>query len=271
MHRAAQVSLVFVSMMVVAACDDGGTAGRGSGGAGGRASGSGGATAGSGGSAAGTGGSAAGTGGNAVGSGGSAAGTGGSVTGTGGGSAGAGGGAGMAGRSGTGGVMGGGGRGGGAGGGRGGAGGGRGGAGGGLGGISGSGGATAVTCPAAIPTAGEACAGGISCFYEDCAGAGRTIARCVAGSAAAPRWTVTTAACTTVTCPNPSSLVCQPGQICVVRAGGAFIAECATNSCGTSAVSCGCLQSCLGECSVVGSAEGGVVVTCNTCPSNLCP
>ena len=131
------------------------------------------------------------------------------------------------------------------------------------GGGSGSGGAAAATCPAARPGAGVLCSGTPTCFYEDCAGSGRTVASCVNGA-----WSVETGPCTGVVC---QSQICQPGEICVIRAGGALLVECAQNACGTGAVSCGCLQSCFGACTVGGSLASGVTIQCNTCPSGLCP
>jgi len=140
--------------------------------------------------------------------------------------------------------------------------GGRGGSGGGGSG-GGSGGAPVATCPAASPAAGAICSGAPTCFYEDCAGSGRRVARCVNGA-----WSVETGPCTGVVC---QSQICQPGELCVIRAGGALLVECAQNACGTGAVSCGCLQSCSGTCTVGGSLASGVTIQCNTCPSGLCP
>ena len=81
-------------------------------------------------------------------------------------------------------------------------------------------------------------------------------------------WSVETGPCTGVLC---QSQTCAVGQICVERAGGALIVECAANTCGTGAIGCGCLQSCLGTCAVGGSLQSGVTIQCNTCPSNTCP
>ena len=72
-------------------------------------------------------------------------------------------------------------------------------------------------------------------------------------------------------CPNPSTMTCPAGQICVVRAGGAISTECVSNSCGTSAISCDCLQSCSGDCTVLGTSVGSVAIYCNTCPQATCP
>jgi hypothetical protein len=81
-------------------------------------------------------------------------------------------------------------------------------------------------------------------------------------------WVVETGPCTNVYC---QSMTCAPGQICMMVGGGALFISCAENSCGTGAVSCGCLQSCAGSCVVNGSVQSGVTITCNTCGSNLCP
>lgn len=141
----------------------------------------------------------------------------------------------------------------------------------GRGGAGGAGGTSAATCPAVPPQPGGNCTGGLNCYYEDCAGPGRTIATCVVGSAAAPRWQVTTGACTAVTCPNPSSLTCPAGQLCFVSAGGAVLVACGNNDCGTSPISCDCLQSCGGVCTVLGSVQDGIAVSCNSCPQGGCP
>jgi hypothetical protein len=128
-----------------------------------------------------------------------------------------------------------------------------------------------ATCPATAPQSGSNCDVPVTCVYEDCAGAGRTIATCVAGSVSSPRWTVTTGACTVVTCPTPSSVTCPAGQVCLVLAGGAFLAQCVSNTCGTSAITCDCIQSCSGVCTVNASALTGATVSCNTCPQGGCP
>ena len=138
-----------------------------------------------------------------------------------------------------------------------------GGSGGGGSGGGGSGGAPAATCPTAPPAAGAICSRPPTCFYEDCAGIGRTVASCVNGA-----WSVETGPCTGVFC---QSQTCQPGEVCVIRAGGALLVECTQNACGAAAVSCGCLQSCFGICTVGGSLASGVTINCNTCPSGLCP
>ncbi len=79
------------------------------------------------------------------------------------------------------------------------------------GGRGGGGGAQTATCPTVPPQSGTNCTIGLDCYYEDCAGVGVTNATCVAG-VSAPRWVVTTSACTTVVCPNPSTMMCPAGQ-----------------------------------------------------------
>ena len=63
--------------------------------------------------------------------------------------------------------------------------------------------------------------GALMCFYEDCAGSGRTVASCVNGA-----WSVETGPCTGVVC---QSQICQPGEVCVIprrrRAAGRLRAE----------------------------------------------
>jgi hypothetical protein len=125
-----------------------------------------------------------------------------------------------------------------------------------------SGGSGVVSCPGAAPTDGQACTGGATCFYEDCAGSGRTVATCANGA-----WAVETGACTGVPC---QSLTCAIGEVCIMSAGGALLVDCVPNTCGNAAIECGCLQSCTAACSVTGSLQSGVTIRCNTCPSNQC-
>jgi hypothetical protein len=136
-------------------------------------------------------------------------------------------------------------------------------AGSGSGGAGGAAGSPAPACPGTPPVSGASCTGSETCFYEDCGGSGRTVARCANGA-----WSVETGPCTGVTCESQS---CSPGQVCVERIGGALIVQCAQNTCGTGAIGCGCLQSCAGTCTVGGSIQSGVTIQCNTCPSNTCP
>jgi hypothetical protein len=145
---------------------------------------------------------------------------------------------------------------------------GRGGSGGaGRGGSGGGGGTAMPACPSAPPQAGGPCAGQ-SCFYEDCAGVGRTAAHCTNAV-----WVVELAPCAAPTCPGiGGSLTCSAGQICSQRAGGAVEpAECVPNGCGTGPLACDCLRPCQGTCTVTGSAATGFLAFCNTCPQLLCP
>jgi hypothetical protein len=136
------------------------------------------------------------------------------------------------------------------------------------GGSAGGGGATGTPCPSAPPLNGSPCAGQ-DCYYEDCAGLGRTIALCH------PEGTfqVQTTACTAVACSlsavgGPS---CPAGMICMQVAGGAVSDTCVSNTCGTGPIGCNCLTSCVGTCTVSGNAQG-TEVSCNTCPQGqFCP
>jgi len=140
----------------------------------------------------------------------------------------------------------------------------------GTGGGGGSGGSPISPCPATPPLPGVSCAAGMKCYYEDCAGAGRTIASCDSTAHPTPQWTVTSAACGTVHCSTPSTQTCASGEICVVTAGGAVSAMCVKNTCGAGSISCGCVQSCFGDCIVTGSTEQGVSIYCSSCPLQTC-
>ncbi len=129
-------------------------------------------------------------------------------------------------------------------------------------GSGGSGGSPVASCPAAAPASGASCSGAASCFYEECAAGGRTVARCASGA-----WRVETGPCTGAFC---QSQTCAPGQVCLMLAGGALLVECVQNTCADGAISCGCLQTCAGTCTIGGSLESGVTIQCNTCPSNQC-
>ena len=144
----------------------------------------------------------------------------------------------------------------------------------GTGGVAGSGGAAGTggrgtggtgtggalsACPVAAPFAGSACAGleGAQCFYEDCAGVGRTTATCTGG-----RWQEHNTACTQVPCQFGAS--CPAGTICVQYVGGAVTTMCVANPCGTGPVSCACLT-CSQTCQSSWSETAGIRTTCNTC------
>lgn len=121
-------------------------------------------------------------------------------------------------------------------------------------------------CPSAPPTAGGACTATVTCYYQDCAHTGRTVASCGGGGI----WSVQTASCATFSCFPGSGRMCTGDQICSESAGGALLVECINNTCGAGPITCGCLSSCSGSCTISGSAQTGFQVNCNTCPSNQC-
>jgi hypothetical protein len=124
----------------------------------------------------------------------------------------------------------------------------------------------APTCPQTAPSNASACGPvDFSCFYEDCAGAGRTQAACTTG-----KWTVQTAACTTTACAGggitPGTLTCDIGKICVrtTGGGGAYVItpSCATNACGTGPITTQCIQGLSGSC-FANTSLSGVQVSCS--------
>ena len=135
----------------------------------------------------------------------------------------------------------------------------------GTGGTLATGGSSSVACPSKAPAASSPCTStNLSCFYEDCAGAGRTQATCGSNGT----WSVDTAACGTITCSNfgvISPTTCQPGQYCRITYAGASYAMCVTSTCGQGPVTDSCLSSY--SCSVSKSLTGGIIVSCNGCPA----
>jgi hypothetical protein len=132
-------------------------------------------------------------------------------------------------------------------------------------------------CPQAPPAKGTPC-GPLSqtCYYEDCAEAGRTVATCTAGT-----WQVTTGACASFVCePNPESpsgLTCAAGMVCVLTTsgGGAFFVTptCLAHTCGTGPITLECIPSLYGTCAAAYSL-GGAVVRCqapSSCGDAACP
>jgi hypothetical protein len=143
-----------------------------------------------------------------------------------------------------------------------------------------SGGATAgggdgvqlLTCPANPPRPSESCTGGRVCMYEDCAGAGRTLATCGNFGSARTTWGVQTAPCGAVHCAGlPNQMSCTSGQICAVSEGGTIAGTCASSACGSGPVTCACAHAACTDCLISGSAEQGFTVTCNSCPQGGCP
>ena len=108
------------------------------------------------------------------------------------------------------------------------------------------------TCPQAPPTNALSCGSvDFSCFYEDCGGAGRTLADCSGGT-----WKVQTAACSSTTCTGigpTTTLTCAAGKLCVLTTsgGGAHIVQpsCVDNTCGQGPISPQCIQGTSGSCS----------------------
>jgi hypothetical protein len=121
-------------------------------------------------------------------------------------------------------------------------------------------------CPQTPPANAVSCgAVDFSCFYEDCAGAGRTQAVCSAGT-----WQVQTSACSTVTCMGggitTTTLTCAAGQLCVrtTSGGGAYMIQpsCVTNTCAKGPISPQCIQGLSGSCSGSYSLSG-VQINCS--------
>ena len=143
-----------------------------------------------------------------------------------------------------------------------------------AGGNGGSGGATLTpTCPATAPLGASPCVpGGPICYYEDCAGAGRTVASCQKQGMPGFSWSVETAACATVQCFGiPGALSCASGQVCSVTQGGAISGMCVQSTCGSGPITCECAHAACTDCTTYGGTEQGFTVTCNTCPQGGCP
>jgi len=116
-------------------------------------------------------------------------------------------------------------------------------------------------CPQTPPSNDASC-GPVDhpCFYEDCAGKGRTLATCKGGT-----WTVQTTACAPADCVgvgvSPLGLTCAEGQVCVRTnmSYPVFTVEpsCVDNTCGAQPIAPECLTGLSGTCSVEVSASGG--------------
>ena len=120
-----------------------------------------------------------------------------------------------------------------------------------------------LPCPQVAPKNGSACSSANgTCYYEDCAGAGRELATCVAGS-----WQVQSAACGSFACQAPNTdaggLTCAAGQVCVVTTSTSFnvTPACVDQTCGTGPVSTDCIQELSGNCSAK-YGLGGLLVNC---------
>jgi hypothetical protein len=120
-----------------------------------------------------------------------------------------------------------------------------------------------LPCPQAAPKNGSACSSSNgTCYYEDCAGAGRSLATCVAGT-----WRVESAACSSFRCEAPNTegggLTCAAGQVCVITTSTSFnvTPACVDQTCGTRPMSTACIEGLTGNCSPKYSLSG-VVVNC---------
>jgi hypothetical protein len=118
--------------------------------------------------------------------------------------------------------------------------------------------ASVPACPDTPPLEGTDCAGQ-TCVYEDCVGAGRTVAFChPAGS-----FEVTVTACTEAACGGAPASPCPMGSLCLEKpVDGGLTSTCLANPCGKGPITCAC-ATCSGACSVVGSPTG-ITVTCQT-------
>lgn len=118
-------------------------------------------------------------------------------------------------------------------------------------------------CPTDPPSDGTACGAPQSCLYPRCDSVGEVRATCVSGT-----WTVITEACSDVICAE-GSMTCSAEELCVATAGGALMIECRVDPCGGGTVEAACACDVCpsgAECTVIGRN-----ITCNTCPSGLCP
>jgi hypothetical protein len=120
-----------------------------------------------------------------------------------------------------------------------------------------------LPCPQTAPKNGSACSSSNgTCYYEDCAGAGRSLATCVASA-----WQVESAACSSYRCEVPNTvgggLTCTAGQICVITTNTSFnvTPTCVDQTCGTRPMDTDCVKDLTGNCSPKYSLSG-VVVNC---------
>ena len=124
----------------------------------------------------------------------------------------------------------------------------------GMAGNGGRGGNPSSTCPETPPNDASSCgSAGLACFYEDCGGDGRTVARCLAGA-----WDVENGACAAPICEADG---CDAGDVCIGVTGGTVIVNCVSNPCGTGPVTCDCVG--CERCIVDGSLSSGIAVVCS--------
>lgn len=121
--------------------------------------------------------------------------------------------------------------------------------GGGKGGAQAWGGTTAPPCPANPPTDGSSCSQfpEMSCIYQDCAGAGRTIADCEKGA-----WKLIQRKCSPQKCenkyPGGTYPTCAAGEVCYTWA--ADEATCVVPTCGTGPITFDCVPGTTGYCRI---------------------
>ena len=137
---------------------------------------------------------------------------------------------------------------------------------------AGGGAAQAPACPA-VPSPNTACdSDGQVCYYEDCAGLGRSVATCQKRGGPVDRWSVDSVACDAVHCTGlPGSMSCASGQVCAVSQGGTISGMCVQATCGTGPITCECAHASCADCAISGTPQQGFTVTCNSCPQGGCP
>jgi hypothetical protein len=126
-------------------------------------------------------------------------------------------------------------------------------------------------CPKTPPPNGFSCSpvsqsASQTCLYEDCAGAGTTLATCTARV-----WKITTGACAVMDCTaipdGPNPLSCSAGKICVFTRTRSetgtttTTSKCVEHTCGTGPVTLQCIPNLAGTCTPT-YAIGGASVTC---------
>jgi hypothetical protein len=139
---------------------------------------------------------------------------------------------------------------------------------GGSGGSTPTGGSKGGSCPKTVPADHSNCASNESCYYQDCAGSGRTQARCSSGI-----WFLTTVACGPMTCTGSNvstSITCAAGEICLDQYGDD--PACVEPTCGTGPIVSDCVPGAVGTCNVSAStsASNGVTLFCCASAGTAC-
>lgn len=128
------------------------------------------------------------------------------------------------------------------------------------------GGCAIPVCPSTPPADKSSC-GRVDypCLYEDCAGAGRTLAACVNGA-----WMVQSGMCSPIICTGvgvtPAEVTCVAGELCVLTGTSNVVPRvkpaCVDNTCGKDPVSLQCIQPLAGRCAVDVLVDGTPVIDC---------